>query len=54
MDVQTLANAYIQAGAILKDARVKTYSCDVIWQKLNRVTRYLDAQAKIELREYLD
>jgi hypothetical protein len=53
MSAITLANSYRDAQELVIAARVEMHRVDAIWQKLNRVTKYLDAQAAAEFAEVL-
>lgn len=53
MSQLTLANSYRDALDIVYSARDEMHRVVTIWQKLNRVTKYLDAQATAEFAEVL-
>jgi hypothetical protein len=54
MSQLVLANSYSEASKIVTRARVECVDVEVLWAKLNRINKYLQAQARIALLDTLN
>lgn len=53
MTCMEISEAYGEAEKIIFDAEVATVNTHVVWEKLQRVMRYIRSRAEEELREVL-
>ena len=53
MNSVDIVNSYLDALHIVIDARIDSQRVQAVWDKLYRISKYLDAQVESELAEVL-
>lgn len=54
MEQTAIATAYDDAARIITTARQQNVNIDAVWQKLNRVAKYISTAASAQLSETLN